>query len=195
MSEGKPSVYEAWAAVMGEVRELAKDQRAHQFNFRGIDAVMNAFGPALRRHNVAVVPSVDELRTDTAQSQQGKLTQIVRVIVTYTVYGPAGDFFLGSAAGEANDVSDKATAKAMSVAMRTFMLQAACLPTHDTDPDVEGEVLAGDPQAQVRQWVEEATAKGPEALEALGKWGLARGWPEEALREVRNRIAALRGGK
>jgi hypothetical protein len=33
------------------------------------------------------------------------------------------------------DSGDKATAKAMSVAMRTALLQALCLPTDEPDPD------------------------------------------------------------
>lgn len=35
------------------------------------------------------------------------------------------------------DSGDKATAKAMSVAFRTALLQALCLPTDEIDPDAE----------------------------------------------------------
>jgi hypothetical protein len=37
--------------------------------------------------------------------------------------------------GEAFDMGDKATAKAMSVAYRTCLLQALTIPTDDPDPD------------------------------------------------------------
>src|SRR5690606_2912843 len=41
----------------------------------------------------------------------------------------------GATYGEALDSGDKATAKAHSVAYRTFLLQALTIPTHEPDPD------------------------------------------------------------
>ena len=41
----------------------------------------------------------------------------------------------GLVAAEAFDSGDKATAKAMSVALRTFLLQLLALPTDEPDPD------------------------------------------------------------
>ena len=54
----KPTVFEAWNAVMQGVQAIRKDSRNDQqrFNFRGIDAVMNAVGPLLRENGVTVVP-------------------------------------------------------------------------------------------------------------------------------------------
>ena len=48
----KPTVHEALSKVMGEVQSVRKDGRnqAQKFNFRGIDSVVNAVGPALRKH-------------------------------------------------------------------------------------------------------------------------------------------------
>jgi hypothetical protein len=45
------------------------------------------------------------------------------------------------------DTSDKATAKAMSVALRTYLLQTLMLPTDEKDPDAdyhERQVVAPD---------------------------------------------------
>lgn len=138
-TEATPTVQQAWAAVMADVRELGKDQRNnHQgFNFRGVDDVMNAVGPAMRRHGVSVVPTAVDLRTRDAQTTQGKPAHETTVVVQYAIHGPAGDSMPGASAGESLDSGDKATPKAMSVAYRTFLLQALCLPTHDTDPDAE----------------------------------------------------------
>lgn len=137
-TEALPTVHQAWAAVMADLRELAKGERnAHQgFNFRGIDAVMNAVGPVLRRHRVLVTPRVDSyeygsVEVGTKRTQMGH----VRVLVTYTFHGPAGDSLPAQAPGEAMDSGDKATAKAMSVAFRTALLQALALPTDEPDPD------------------------------------------------------------
>ena len=59
------------------------------------------------------------------------------VKVTYRVYGPSGDSIHGKVAAEAMDFGDKAIAKAMSVAYRTFLLQALTIPTDEPDPDSE----------------------------------------------------------
>ncbi len=64
-------------AVMNEVQGLAKKDKntAQGFNFRGIDAVMNAVGPALRKAGGFIVPRVVE-RTDTVgQTAKGSTYQ------------------------------------------------------------------------------------------------------------------------
>lgn len=140
MSTETPTVQQAWAAVMADVRALSKDQRNNSgggFNFRGVDDVMNACGPALRTHGVSVIPTSVDLRTRDAQTTTGKAAHETMVVVTYAIHGPAGDSMPGASAGESLDSGDKATPKAMSVAYRTFLLQALCLPTHETDPDAE----------------------------------------------------------
>lgn len=136
-AEVKPSVHEAWAAVMGDVQAVRKEDRNEQqrFFFRGIDAVMNAVGPALRRHGVICVPVRIDPQWRDATTTRDKAARECLVTVTYRVTGPAGDSFEGSAPGESLDSGDKATAKAMSVAYRTFLLQALTIPTDEPDPD------------------------------------------------------------
>jgi len=138
-TETLPSVQRAWADVMADVRELGKDQRhdapGAKFNFRGVDDVMNAVGPILRKHKVSVVPTQVDLRHRDVQTSSGKPSREATVVVQYAIHGPAGDTMPGGSAGEAMDSGDKGTAKAMSVAYRVFLLQSLCLPTHDTDPD------------------------------------------------------------
>ena len=177
-----PTVQQAWAHVMAEVRELGKDQRhdspGAKFNFRGVDDVMNAVGPALRRHAVSVVPTQVELRHRDVQTSTGKASREATVVVQYAIHGPAGDSMPGGSAGEAMDNGDKGTAKAMSVAYRTFLLQALCLPTHDTDPDAEAYQRAPEPttdelvtqvlyglrdattEAEAREWGNRAHGRG-----------------------------------
>lgn len=137
------TVFEAWSKVMDEVQSISKDSRnrTQNFNFRGIDAVMNAVGPSLRRHGVSVVPSALEESSERYETSpkegHSRGTQMVnRVVkVAFTVYGPNGDSFTGSAYGEAADSGDKAVSKAHSVAYRTFLLQALTIPTDEVDPD------------------------------------------------------------
>ncbi len=120
-------------AVMQEVQGLAKrDKNTHQnFNFRGIDAVVNAVGPALRKHGGFITPQIIE---KSSEIMNGKLN-LVRLTVGFEVFGTEGEPIIGTVAAEAFDSGDKATAKAMSVAYRTFLLQLLCLPTDEPDPD------------------------------------------------------------
>ena len=112
------------------------ETNAHfKFNFRGIDAVMNTVGPALRTHGVVVVPSDMQATYSPVETSGGKPGMNVQVRNTYRFYGPAGDFFDTVATGESIDNGDKGTAKANSVAFRTCLLQALCLPTDEPDPD------------------------------------------------------------
>lgn len=133
------TVHQALSKVMGDVQAVRKDSKnqAQKFLFRGIDAVLNAVGPALRKHGVTILPEDVEVHRSNGTTASGKQTAEVVVKVTYRVYGPTGDSIHGKVAAEAMDFGDKAVAKAMSVAYRTFLIQALTIPTDESDPDGE----------------------------------------------------------
>lgn len=137
MSE-KLSVQELLVKVMQEVEAVKKTDRntAQNFSFRGIDAVVNAVGPALRKHGVVVTPEVIDYQYSTVEVGRNR-TQMAHVIVKvkYAFYGAGGDSISATVIGEAMDAGDKATPKAMSVAFRIALLQALALPTDEPDPD------------------------------------------------------------
>jgi ERF superfamily protein len=128
----QPSVIQLLARVMNDVRAVGKsDTNSHfKFQFRGIDTVLDAVGPALRTHGVVVIP---ELREQTSEIVGGKSVRVI-VKVAYTFYGPAGDHITAVVPGEAMDAQDKASSKAMSVAFRTALIQALAIPTGERDP-------------------------------------------------------------
>ena len=144
-------VHEAIAAVMQDVNAVAKsDRNTHQnFNFRGIDAVLNAVGPALRKHGVVVLPHVESWTFEPVEVG-AKRTPMGHALVhvTYTFVGPEGDHVACAVLGEAMDSGDKAVPKAMSVAFRTALLQALALPTDEPDPDASTYERAPQPAAQ-----------------------------------------------
>lgn len=135
MSE--PAIYAALAAVMDDCKAVAKrDLNQHQrFHFRGIDAVVNAVGPVLRKHGVIVAPNVEHVTYDVVSTSTGKPATACRVLVTYTFYASDGSSIDTRVAAEAWDAGDKAAPKAMSVAFRTALLQSLALPTDEPDPD------------------------------------------------------------
>ena len=136
--ETKLSIAQALNEVMKAVGGIAKKDRnqAQGFNFRGIDAVVNAVSPQLQKFGVIVVPTVEDYSYDTVEIGRNRTAMgHVKVKVTYTFIGANGDAIKTTVVGEAMDSGDKATAKAMSVAFRTALLQALCLPTDEADPD------------------------------------------------------------
>jgi hypothetical protein len=131
-------IVEALAAVMGDVQAVRKDGRNEQqgFNFRGIDAVVNAVGPALRKHGLVIVPHTESASyRDVTVGKNATPMRECTLTVRYVVWGPEGDTIEGVVAAEALDSGDKATAKAHSVAYRTFLLQALTIPTDEPDAD------------------------------------------------------------
>lgn len=144
-----PTVIQALAAVAEDVRSVRKlDTNEHQrFQFRGIDAVLNAVGPAFRAHGVVCIPNVEDLDLDVVTTTGGKASTRALVRVRYQFYGPAGDHLDAVVYGESWDTGDKATAKAFSVAYRTALLQTLTIPTDEPDPDAMSYERAGTPRA------------------------------------------------
>ena len=133
----KPTVVEALASVMEDVRAVRKADRNTDQNylFRGIDAVINAVGPVLRKHGVVPMPICEQANYRDVTTSRGKPSRECTVLVRFRFYGPAGDFIDCVTPGESMDFGDKGAPKAMSVAYRIALLQALCLPTDDPEPD------------------------------------------------------------
>jgi hypothetical protein len=131
------TVHQAMAAVMEDVRSVRKADfnQQQRFSFRGVDSVVNAVGPAMRKHGVVVTPFLESVSYDDVLTSNDKRQTACRVVVSFRFYGPAGDSVEAKVAAEAWDSGDKAAPKAMSVAFRVALLQSFALPTDEPDPD------------------------------------------------------------
>jgi hypothetical protein len=134
-------VHLAWLRVRRDVRGIAKREQYNaagtRYNFRGVDTVVNTFGPVTLRHGVNIFPvKVEAEYRDTTTSKGNKMRECT-VTVSWMVMGPMGDTLpmLLQSQGEALDSADKGTAKAQSVALRVLLLSGGLTPTHDQDPD------------------------------------------------------------
>lgn len=131
----------AWNRVMRDVRAISKASRVEsgpaKFWYRGVDAAMEGFAPVVRRHGVLVIPEHVEANYAPATTSTGKAARECTVIVTYRIYGPAGDSIVAQAAGESLDSGDKGSAKAQAVALRTLLFHGGMVPLRDTDPDAQ----------------------------------------------------------
>lgn len=162
MSDEQPTIVQLLAKVMADVGAVGKNDRNDHFNFdfRGIDAVLNAAAPALRAHGVVVMP---EVRSHTFEpiGKGGRAT----LMVAYHFFGPRGDSIVTLVPGEALDGQDKAYSKAMSVAFRTALIQTLAIPTNERDPHAGEPVTRG--LAQARQRVKDVGEKKGLTFEEL----------------------------
>lgn len=179
-----PGVYAAFVAAMQEIGAVGKDSRNEQgWMFRGIDAVMNAVGPAFRKHGLFLLPEVLDHNLVATPRERKSPVISATVKVRYSVVHSDGSSFSGVAPGEGNDFSDKATAKAMSVALRTFLIQSLVLPTDEEDPDAVSIERGVPPQAarvtipdDWQDWVQAAEMDGDvNTLEVMESQATAAG--------------------
>jgi hypothetical protein len=131
----------AWLRVRREIRAIAKGEKydalGTRFNFRGVDTVVNVFGPVTLKHGVNIMSSKVEATYGEKSTKNGGKMRECSVLVTWTIMGPMGDTLTLQTMGEALDTADKSTTKAQSVALRTLLLSFGLTPTHDKDPDAD----------------------------------------------------------
>ena len=156
------------SAAMNDIGAVGKDGKYQDgrmsYKYRGVDGVVNAVSPAFRRHGIVCVPTLLEKSRDTTATRSGGRAEVIHIRVRYTFYdAESGESIATEVPGQAFDTSDKATAKAMSVALRIALLQVLMLPTCDTDPDAEriemSEQGRMDERAFIAGELEEATTR------------------------------------
>ena len=165
-------VYSAWTAALEQVRAVPKGDvnQGEGFKYRSIDAVMNAVHGALAAHGLAIIPEAAAQTRTEVQSRRGAAGAHLVMDVTFRVIHASGESFTAQVTGEATDYQGRCTSKAYTMALKTFLLQALCIPLVGEDPDGEqvDEVAPGeDPRETCRRLVDEwAAAHGadPDAV-------------------------------
>lgn len=135
------AVYKAINAVQIALAKsgIAKDRQAQTYKFRGIDDVYNAISPLLGEHGLCILPRM--IRREYQERQTAKGSAIFYVIVEAEfdfVAAEDGSCHVIRTFGEAMDMSDKATNKAMSAAYKYAAMQAFAIPT-EGDNDTENQ--------------------------------------------------------
>lgn len=158
-----PSVYAAINAISAELANhgIAKDRvnEADDYKYRSIDDVLDRLAPLLARHRLCVLPKVLKRsvveRSDEAQRSLFHVSLKVAFSLTSV---DDGSTHLVEVYGEALDASDKATAKAMSAAYKSAMVQTFCIPiagSEDPDrssPRVASRTHSAEPVQGWQQW-------------------------------------------
>lgn len=134
------NIYQSITKIMEEVPSIGKTQRnkTQGFMYRGIDDVMNALQPLLAKNKVFIVPEIlEQMREERTTSKGGNLIYSICKI-KYKFYAEDGSSVEAITIGEGMDSGDKATNKAMAIAMKYTLFQVFCIPTDEMkDPDSE----------------------------------------------------------
>ncbi|MGW6454997.1 ERF family protein [Streptomyces sp. NPDC055078] len=135
-------VHIAWLRVRKEIRAIGKREEYNapgsaRFNFRGVDTVVNVFGPVTLKHGINILSTEVLAEYGEKPTAKGGKMRECSVLTRWTIMGPMGDALTLETRGEALDTADKSTTKAQSVALRTLLLSFGLTPTHDKDPDAD----------------------------------------------------------
>ena len=128
-----PHVYRAINAITAALAKSGGVPKAHinlqdQYQYRSIDDVLAKLAPLLSRHRLCVLPRVLRRKAGFRTGEANSVLVSVELLVAYDlVSGRDGSRHTVRAFGEALDPSDKATAKALSAAYKSAMLQTFCI--------------------------------------------------------------------
>jgi hypothetical protein len=142
----KNGIYAGIQMIMEEVGAIGKNKRntMQNFNFRGIDDVMNTLHPLLAKAKIFVVPDVQEIQREERTNSKGTtLIYTLAKVDYYFISTEDGSKICATVYGEGMDSGDKSLNKAMSIAMKYACFQVFCIPTEEmVDPDQESHEVA-----------------------------------------------------
>jgi hypothetical protein len=126
-------VYQAISEVAADLAKpgLAKSMTNPEegYGYRSIDELMNRLSPILSARKLCVLPRVLERTALDRLSPQNDTLVSVTLKVAFDLVSPEdGSHHTIEVYGEALDRGDKATAKALSSAYKSAMLQTFCVP-------------------------------------------------------------------
>lgn len=148
-------IYQLIPEAMRKIGAIGKDSvnTQQKYKFRGIDAVYNALNPVMSELGLFIVPEILDHRREERETQNVYNGEVKKSIlkysiltIKYTMFAPDGSNVSCTVVGEGMDSGDKASNKAMSVAMKYACFQLFMIPTEETavDPDQEShEVTSG----------------------------------------------------
>ena len=146
------SIYKALAAVNKSIKAIGKDRTNQQqgFKFRGIDDVMNELHSLFAANEIIILQTVNDVTVTEKVNSRGNALFYVRTNVTYQFTHADGSQAAVTVTGEAMDSGDKATTKAMSIALKYALLQMFLIPTEDDkDPDATAHEVKPMPKSNL----------------------------------------------
>jgi len=135
MSAEKPrrrNIFEAMAAANQRIEAIANNER-HQkgFMFRGANQIFNHVHPIFKSLGIIVTSKILDKERINGKTKNGGDSFTVLLTVEYIFHAPDGSNISTQVATEAIDYADKATAQAMTIALKTALTQTFLIPTQD----------------------------------------------------------------
>ena len=167
-------IYGLISQAMRKVGAIGKDSvnQQQKYKFRGIDAVYNALNPVMSELGLFVCPEILEHRREERLTNNGTVLKYSILTIKYTMYAPDGSNVSCVVVGEGMDSGDKASNKAMSVALKYACFQLLMIPTEEMiDPDGETHTVTSKAQTpaapkQAASVKVETVAKVPQTAQA-----------------------------
>lgn len=147
MQTSDGQIYDLLRNAMERIGVIRKEQRGQGFNFRGRDTVVNAVNPVLAEIGITVHcvkteiahremnRTADKIDNRSGDTTPGKALYGTILLCTYRWTAPDGSYIDVQTAGEGFDMSDKATGKAHSYALRECLVDTLLVKTDDPEPD------------------------------------------------------------
>jgi hypothetical protein len=169
-----PAIYLALINVAAELAKagIAKDRRNEQqnFQFRGIDEVMNAVSPILARHQVVLQIDYEDYPDVERVTAKGSTLIYSKVKGVYSFTSAVdGSSMRVTTFGVAMDSADKGMNKAMSAALKYCLLQTFLIPTEgDNDADATTpEASVAKPPDGFDDWFPAIVAVAEQGFDAI----------------------------
>jgi hypothetical protein len=170
-----PAIFKAVRSLMETVTNVEKGgaitSGSRQYTFRKVDDLVQHVGDAARQQGVMLQSEITDCQysENTVSDRNGNLTlwTSCRLRIKYIFTSlEDGSNLTFEAVGEGRDNSDKATSKAMSMALKYALGQALLIPSGDADPDQERPEVTHVRPANQNRDPEEALNK---AIQAAGE--------------------------
>lgn len=160
---GQTNVYEGMAQVIAALSYIPKGRsQGVSYEFRGIDAVMNALHGPLADAGLFLVPRVlDDWQVNGIPGSKDRTQfQALFRIECDVVASDGSKVTLGPGLAQSHDYGDKAVYQAQQNALKYLLLEAFCIPTAEQDMDAReadpSPQPATDPQTVAARWLSES---------------------------------------
>jgi len=138
-------IYERLAKIFAEVPAVSKDKQmesGQKYSYRSIDDIVIALKPLLAKQGVMCFPRLEAIKRETLDREKGgKIVMVtVEMMYNFVCCEDVSSIEIGPIPAEAIDYGDKATAKALTMALKAMFSEVFLIPTQDnldTDSDAK----------------------------------------------------------
>lgn len=134
-TESAGAIYGALASIQEDLKAVGKDRQTEakgRYMYRAAEDLVNAIHPLFRKHKVFILTDIKELGLREHRSNNGSpiFTTVAHVNFSF-VSGVDGSRVTCCVPGEAMDMQDKGSGKAMTYALKTALSHLFTVPTED----------------------------------------------------------------